>query len=215
MPKSLQARAWSLIVVLYVAFFSWYTSFGGPLSAEEIARYTEVLRRVSASPERLAIWTRFMETDTGDDFAMLNAIELRDVPDQVPGVEPGETSSEVLSRYTTPFMASAMRNAAHPAMYGFAAGNAMDLWGIDGATEWTHGGLVRYRSRRDLMNQLVAISEMKDAKIHGFKIAAMEKTVAYPLDPWYQLGDPRFVLALVLAIAGLSIHVFALSRESR
>ena len=37
-----------------------------------------------------------MEQDTGDDFAMVNVIHFYDRPLQVEGVEPGETSSQVL-----------------------------------------------------------------------------------------------------------------------
>ncbi len=211
MPRSIAARTWMGLAVLYALFFSWYTSFGGPLTPDEIAYYTDIVSDSPIAPERVAVWVRFMETDTGDDFAMLNAIELRDLPNAVPGVKPGETSSEVLSRYTEPFLGRALRSAAHPAMFGVAAGPAMDLWGIEGGEDWSNGGLVRYRSRRDLMNQFVAIQEAGDSKIHAFKIAAMEKTIAYPLDPWYQLGDPRFVLALILVIVGLSVQTVSTS----
>ena len=34
---------WAVLVVLYVIFFSWYTSFGGPLSDEEVAYYVALV----------------------------------------------------------------------------------------------------------------------------------------------------------------------------
>lgn len=37
---------------------------------------------------------------------------------------------------------------------------------------------------------------------HAFKVAALEKTIAFPLDPWFQLGDPKLVLALLLGLIG-------------
>jgi hypothetical protein len=195
---------WMGLGVLYALFFAWYTSCGGPLTDEEIARYVEVLAAKGADPERLALWKHFMETDTGDDFAMLNVIELRETPLQVEGVEPGETSEAVLRRYTTPFLAMAVRSAAHPVLLGRAAAPSLDLWGIEGAERWTNGGLVRYRSRRDLLEQVLYT---RDAGVHDFKIAAMEKTIAFPLDPWFQLGDPRLVLALLLLVVGLAWHL--------
>jgi hypothetical protein len=106
-------------------------------------------------------------------------------------------------------MKQAMKDAAHPVLLGEAANSAMDVWGIEGATSWTGGGLVRYRSRRDLMEQVV---HMSNEHIHQFKIAALEKTIAFPLDPWFQLGDPRFVLALMLAIVGLCVHLVTTKR---
>ena len=61
------------MALLYALFFSWYTSFGGPLSQAEIAHFSQVLEDVASPPERMRTWVAFMESDTGDDFAMLTA----------------------------------------------------------------------------------------------------------------------------------------------
>jgi hypothetical protein len=203
------ARVWLVLGVLYAALFSWYTSFGGPLTPDEVEHYSQRLTELGAKPERLSVWRAFMETDTGDDFVMLNAIDLRDAPTPGPGISSGDTSEDVLARYTEPFLGRALRSAAHPVMMGSAAAPAVDVWGIEGATDWDMGGLVRYRSRRDLLEQAVAIMASEDSHIHGFKVAAMEKTIAYPLDPWFQLGDPRFVLAGLFTIVGLLVQLLA------
>ncbi len=200
------ARIWVVLVFLYVLFFGWYTSFGGPLAPEEIEYYVRFMQEHGAEPERVALWQRFMETDTGDDFAMMNYLDLRDTPKPGPGVAPGDTSEEVMARYATPFMAKAMQSAAHPVLLGSAASVALDLWGIDGADRWTTGAVVRYRSRRDIMEQVVYAQGLD---IHEFKIAALEKTVAFPIDPWFHLGDPRLVLGLVFAVLGLGFHLRA------
>jgi hypothetical protein len=102
-------------------------------------------------------------------------------------------------------MRQAMLAAAHPVLIGFAANPAMDLWGIEGAEHWTMGGIVRYRSRRDLMEQVTAMSGIG---IHEFKKAAMLKTIAYPLDPWFHLGDPRILMALVVLSVGLALQAW-------
>jgi hypothetical protein len=215
MPTSPAARVWIALALLYAAFFAWYTPLRGPLTPEEIESFVAILRERDVPEERLTVWIRFMETDTGHDFAMLNAIDLRAVPEPVPGVRPGETSEEVLSRYTRPFLGRALRSASHPILLGRAAAPAMDVWGIEGASEWTHGGLVRYRSRRDVMQQAAALARMGDDNIHAFKMAAMEKTIAYPLDPWFQLGDPRLIVALAFAVIGLGVQAVAASRRAR
>jgi len=38
---------------------------------------------------------------------------------------------------------------------------------------------------------------------HDAKIAAMNKTIAVPLDPWTNSGDPRLLLGLIALIATL------------
>lgn len=202
---SITAKIWIPIGLLYAVFFSWYTSFGGPLTDDEIASYTAMLQERSDGGD-IDRWIHFMETDTGDDFVMQNAIDYLPTPRQVEGVEPGDTSADVMAKYTEPFLGRALRSAAHPVLLGTVANEPLDMWGID-EKEWDQGGLVRYRSRRDLMEQAKAITQSADSHIHDFKFAAIEKTIAFPLDPWFQLGDPRLVLALALTIVGLSLQL--------
>ena len=41
---------------------------------------------------------------------------------------------------------------------------------------------------------------------HKFKVAALEKTIAYPVKLDFYLGDPRIVLAFILLIIGLLVR---------
>jgi hypothetical protein len=204
---------WIVIAVIYAAFFFWYTPFGGPLTEDEIARYESVLHNLSRNDEAVARWRDFMRGDTGDDFAMFNAMDYRETAVSVEGLDPGASGREALTRYAYPFFRRAVRDAAHPVAMGTAAAAALDVWGLQEAERWDQGALVRYRSRRDMMNQVVALAELAKSgeNIHRFKIAGLEKTIAYPLDPWFHLGDPRLLLALVLGLIGLGFEVRRLS----
>jgi hypothetical protein len=136
---------------------------------------------------------------------------MRDEALPVEGASADASPAEVLQLYTEPFMLQAIRSAAHPVFLGSAAADALDIWGIEGADEWSMGGLVRYRSRRDLMEQVVFASTLD---IHDYKIAAMQKTIAFPVDPWFQLGDPRLLLALVLLVIGLTVQLRSTLRRA-
>ena len=127
-------------------------------------------------------------------------IELREVPSQVPGVIPGESAVEVLDKYMAYMWPALLRRACHPVIMGTAAAPALDLWGIDGAENWSQAAFMRYRSRRDMM-EIAGNPDFQGP--HEFKIAAMAKTVAFPADPWLSAGDPRLLLALIFIIAGL------------
>ncbi len=192
---------WLGIALIYGAFFGWYTSFSGPITAEEQARYMDYFKqgRYGDDPVFLERMQRFMADDTGDDFVMINVIDLYDTPMQVDGVQPGESSSEVLDKYMAYMTPSLIARASHPVLYGTAAANAMDLMNADGMEQWTTGAGMRYRSRRDML-EISTNPEFGDA--HIFKIAAMEKTIAFPIDPWFHLGDPRLLLALILSLIG-------------
>ncbi len=192
---------WLVLIGLYVVFFSWYTSFKGPLTDSEIKLYlSQIESRVPPpSSERVAMLRKFMEEDTGDDFVMVNVIDMYDTPLQIEGVEPGESSDEVLAKYMAYMAPALIARACHPVLYGRAANSAMDLMNAEGMERWTTGAGMRYRSRRDMLE--IAMNPAF-AGSHEFKVAAMRKTVAFPIDPWSQLGDPRLVLALVLGLIG-------------
>jgi hypothetical protein len=195
---------WLVVVGLYAAFFSWYTSFGGPLTDEEIEHYMALVesRTGLSSPEDVARMRRFMEEDTGDDFVMVNVIDMYDTPLQIEGVEPGETSEEVLGKYMAYMAPALFARACHPIFQGTAANTAMDLMNAEGMEHWTMGAGMRYRSRRDLLE--IAMNPEFGGS-HEFKVAAMRKTIAFPIDPWVHLGDPRLILGLLLAGIGCAL----------
>jgi len=127
---------------------------------------------------------------------------MYETPLQIEGVAPGETSEDVVAKYMAYMWPELISRACHPVLYGEAANIAMDLMNADGMERWTRGAGMRYRSRRDLL-EIAGNSEFADS--HEFKVAAMRKTIAFPIDPWIQLGDPRVVLALLLGLIGCAL----------
>ena len=60
---------------------------------------------------------------------------------------------------------------------------------------------MRYRSRRTLID-IIGNAEFYER--HDFKLAGLEKTIAYPIEPRIYLGDLRLLLGLfMLAITAL------------
>lgn len=193
---------WAVLGIVYAAFFVWYTSFGGPLTPEEVEEIVARLEARGMKPERLALFREFLETDTGDDFVMVNVIELREPPIEAEGFGPDATATEVLGRYMEHMWPELLSRACHPVAGGTGAAAALDLWGIDGAERWSQAAFMRYRSRRDL----AAIATNPDILgPHEYKLAAMTKTIAFPIDPWFHMGDPRLLLALLFLVLGLAL----------
>jgi hypothetical protein len=191
---------WLVIVVIYLGFFSWYSSFKAPLSPQEIEYYVE---KVNGTSEELASFRKFMEEDDGDDFVMINIMEIYDTPLQIEGVEPGETTDQVLGKYMEYMFPAMLSRASHPVFRGNAASlRAMDIMNADGMETWTGAAGVRYRSRRDM----IEISTNPEfAGRHEFKVAALAKTIAFPVAPFSYLGDPRLILALLLGLIGCAV----------
>ena len=67
--------------------------------------------------------------------------------------------------------------------------------GVDGVDVWDMGGLVRYRSRRDFLE---IVTDAAFSGKHHFKAAALEKTIAFPVEPDFNLGDPRLLIGLFI-----------------
>ncbi len=203
---------WLVIAAAYLAFFSWYTSFKGPLTPAEIEHYMTLSEQQDpgASAEDRARIRAFMEEDTGDDFVMINVIHLYDEPLQIEGVEPDDTTDEVLAKYMEYMFPAMLSRASHPVFQGSAVSTAMDIMNADGMESWTAGAGVRYRSRRDLLE--IGTNPAFEGR-HEFKVAAMAKTIAFPVDPFNYLGDPRLVLALLLGLTGCGLSWFFATRR--
>ena len=195
------SRIWLGLGAIYGAFFYWYTSFGGPLTEAEIDAYLDYFAQRDPPPsaEMLGVLKRFMETDTGDDFVMINVIDLYEAPLPMEGIEPGASGSDALESYMSYMYPALFSRASHPVLFGEAAAPALDLMNAPGMASWTQGAAMRYRSRRDMLE---ITTNPAFAGSHAFKVAAMRKTIAFPVDPWFSLGDPRLILALLLGLVG-------------
>ena len=130
---------------------------------------------------------------------------------QIDGVEPGESSEDVLAKYMAYMIPALLARASHPVLYGSAASTAMDIMNADGMGTWTAGAGMRYRSRRDMLD---ISTNPAFSSSHEFKIAAMRKTIAFPIDPWVQLGDPRLVLGLLLGLLGCGLSWREAARQA-
>lgn len=200
---------WAGPLLAWLAFCFWYGNTAGPLSAEEIERFAEQARQSGRAEAQIADLRRFMEQDDGDQFLMVNLLLLAGsgaagASDAAsgPSALSGESSEALMARYMEYMLPAMLRRASHPALVGPALFQAMDLAGIEGAEDWGSVGLVRYRSRRDLME--IALNPVFAGK-HEFKIAALEKTIAVPVAPDLYLSDLRLLLLLVLlSLVGLA-----------
>jgi hypothetical protein len=172
----------------------------------------ELAEAGGAAPDEIAKIREFLESDTGDDFVMVNVIEMNDPPPRMEGAPEDATAQDLMDRYMEHMYPELFKRASHPVLFGSATASALDVWGIEGAERWTTVGMMRYRSRRDMLE----IGGNPDFQgPHDFKIAAINKTIAFPADPWWHAGDPRFLLALLLSIVGLSNSLAWAKRQAR
>jgi len=191
-----QRKLWLGSIALYALFVSWYTDFGGPLTEAEIQDFITKTRDRdlggSASRETLI---EFLRSDTGRQFLMFNAVDLAKNPPAIAGAPPNADAQTLVDLYMEHMIPALLSRANHPVVVGKSVANSLDLLGIEGAEAWSDGAIFRYRSRRTFID---IIGDPEFYRRHDFKLAGLEKTIAYPIEPRIHLGDLRVLVGLVL-----------------
>ena len=196
-------KLWLGSALLYALFVSWYTDFGGPLTETEIQAFIAKTedQNLGGAPSARGALLDFLRNDTGGQFLMFNAIDLAKDPPQTEGAPPDADAQTLIDLYMEHMIPALLSRASHPVVVGKSVADSLDLQGIEGAEAWSDGAIMRYRSRRTLID---IIGNPEFYARHDFKLAGLEKTIAYPIEPRIYLGDLRLILGLfMMAITAL------------
>jgi hypothetical protein len=200
---------WFTAVLVYLAFRVWYDNWRGPLRREEIDAYVELIEGSELTDTSdLDSLRRFMEEDDGREFIMLNLVRLN--PERVPHPETGEPTSagKILGGYLGTFLPQLLRRAGHPLLQAQKVGGYVDSWNVEPDPGWSFMGYMRYRSRRDLVELVIAPDFFA---AHPFKRAAMPNTFSFPTQPVVSFyAGPRVWVGLVLGLIAAIAHLATL-----
>jgi hypothetical protein len=191
---------------LYAVFRLWYDSWRGPLRPEEVEPLLAALRETpGAALNDLDTLRRFLESDDGREFIMLNLVRV--APGEVPHPTTGvpTPAARLLREYIAGFLPALLRRGGHPALQARKVGGYVDAWNVAPDPGWSFVGMMRYRSRRDMMKLAV---DPRFTAAHPMKAAALPVTFSFPtaLGPGLLLG-PRVWLALVLALGAALLQI--------
>ena len=201
---------WLIPSLLWVLFTFWYTDFKGPLTEEEINQGLEQLKTQGWNLGAASKVEQFLRADSGRQFIMVNSIDLNEAPPSMPGFGDAGSAEQYLDHYMEHMYVQLSKRASHPVFFGNVVGRALDVEGIEGVDEWNTAGLIRYRSRRSF---LAVLTHPDMRKRHQYKIAAMTKTIAYPVEPTINLGDPRVLLAMLMGLAAAILDILLFGRR--
>lgn len=199
--RSVRLWVWVVPFIFYALFWLWYTPLSGPMTEVEIEDVVASLEARNADAETIERMRTFFEDDDGGSFVMVNIMDQKSDPIDLPATGPGAPAEDLLNHYMEYMWPSLFSRASHPLFMGVSVSNAMDIVGIDGAEHWETSAMMRYRSRRDMWE---ISSHPSFGERHIYKVAALEKTIAFPVTPQLILSDLRFILLLLmLAILGI------------
>ncbi len=202
---------WAAALAVYLLFRLWYDNWSGPLKPAEIEAFMAQMQGryegTGNSPETLRA---FLEADDGREFVMVNLVQVQPGPVVDPLSGQSVPGLELFKRYAKRFMPVLFRTGGHPGMVGRKVGGYIDAWNVEPDPGWTIFGLMRYRSRRDLM-KLVMDPAFKDT--HPEKLLGTLATFSFPAQRMvsFYLG-PRISVALVLALLAALGHLALLVR---
>lgn len=202
---------WITGLVIYSLFFIWYTNLDGPMTDDEIDAVLLRVEQSGRSPQSIRNLEHFMRTDTGNDFIMVNLLDMNESPPELPATGPGAGPMDLINHYMEHMYPAQFKRASHPIFFGRAVADAMDISGIEGADHWDQGALFRYRSRRDV---IAIATDPAFGERHEYKMAALTKTIAFPVESILHPGDARILIALLLFSIFALMDMFAFGRRN-
>jgi hypothetical protein len=197
-----------IVVLLYAAFLVWYGGRSKPLSKGEvealIARIWRSAGRQVEQGEEPALLTDFRVlagSDDGREYYMINLLKFREKAAYPAGSPYGDDVRAANGRYNRAIIPLLFKHGGHPVFDSLVEGRFLHP---GGAEDWDHVAMVRYRSRRDMLEMAAEIAA-KGVDIH--KWAALEKTQVFPVKPLVSLVFVRAGVAAVLVAIALLAHI--------
>lgn len=204
---------WGTALLAYGAFRLWYDNWSGPLKPAEINAFlAQMAGRFEATGNSPDVLRAFLEADDGREFVMLNLVKAQLDPVEDPQTGQMVQGFELLKRYSKRFMPVLFRNGGHPGIVGRKVGGYVDAWNTEPDPGWTVFGLMRYRSRRDMIKLVMDPAFMTG---HPDKSLGTLATFSFPTQRVlsFYVG-PRVTVALVLALIAALSHLMMLTIAS-
>jgi hypothetical protein len=191
----------AVFFALYAVFLVWYGGRGKPLSQAEVdALLLEMKRRVGkqgqieAESPILQEFRELAKTDDGREYYMVNLLRFRKKAPYPEGSSYGDDPLAANDRYNRAIIPLLLKHGGHPVFLGQVQGRFIHP---ELADDWDQVGMVRYRSRRDMLKMAVEIAG-KGVDVH--KWAALEKTQVFPVRPIISLALIRVTVAIVFMV---------------
>lgn len=201
---------WLVAAALYVGFRLFYDNWRGTLTAEEI---DTMLARIEAQGEGdlndMGIVRKFLEEDDGREFLMVNLVRVPDTTVTDPDTGAQVPAADMMKKYSSAFIKRLLRYGGHPAIAARKVGGYVDAWMVAPDPGWSIVGVMRYRSRRDLLK---IAADPNFHRVHKYKVLGVAETFSFPTQAFLRAYvSPRVTVFLVLALAAALAQVAILA----
>lgn len=183
-------------VVTSLIFLLWYGGKSKPLSEKEIDELIGKIEEQHNADKESTISKQLRtlcESDDGRSFYMVNLMKFNTEYNE----ELQMTPMQAHEIYSKGIVKELLKRAGHPVMMTKVTGSFIK----ESDSEWDDIGIIRYRSRRDMLKMIMNFS---DPEFDKYKWAALEKTDVFPTKLAIHLPFVRIVvLSIILLISTL------------
>ena len=130
---------------------------------------------------------KLCENDDGNSYYMVNLMKFKTEYNE----ELKMTPMEAHKKYSKGIVKELLKRAGHPVMLTRVTGSFIQ----ESESDWDEVGIIRYRSRRDMLKM---IQNLSDRELGKYKWASLEKTDVFPTKFVIHLSLVRIIVLSVL-----------------
>ncbi len=196
-----------VFVLLYLAFLFWYGGKSKPLTAVEVDTLLAEIKQRGGKQDLekespiLRQFRDLTQNDDGREYYMVNLLKFRKKTLYPQGSSFGDDPLAANDRYSRAIIPLLFKHGGHPVFLGQVQGRFLHP---EQADDWDQVGMVRYRSRRDMLKMAV---EIAGTGIDIHKWASLEKTQVFPVKPVVSLFFVRSAVAVLLFMVMAAVYL--------
>lgn len=191
--KKLLASSMAMALLCFLSFMYWYEWSASALSPSEIEDYLAKIEAQFHEPggrHDLSALRTFLEADDGEPIYTVNMYSFQTVADYPEGSGFGGSGPDAYERFSSVMIPLMIRRGSHP-IYG-------SNWVDRANSKWDRIVIVRYRSRRDLVD-IFATDAFADASLHKWaSLRGHDRMLVQAL----HIPDGRYAILFLALIAG-------------
>ena len=204
---------WGSLIALFIVFMGWHEWRGPPLTTEETEAILANLRMQRGAddgnggghdvPQMLRT---LVASDDGAQYFMVNFIKYRTkaiYPEGADYEKLGDDAHAADMRYSKIVLPELLKRGSYPIYVSNVVGEFITP---PGAETWDTVAIVRYRSRRDMLDMMEPLQRLGGG-VH--KWAAIETTQVFPAHAIFRIAPLPLLVALVLLTIGFAAQAFS------
>ncbi len=199
----LLASSAGIAVFVLLALTYWYQWSARTLTQPEVDAYMATIEAQTQNPgakHDLPALRKFLEEDDGKPVYTANMYQFNEVAGYPEESGFGGTGEEAYDRFSSVMISLMTKRGSHP-VYG-------STWADEANSKWDRIVIVRYRSRRDLVD-LFATDAFAEASLHKWaSLREHDRMLVQAL----HIPDGKYIAILIALVVGGVVYVVGRTR---